>query len=170
MGRQRVAPETVFNRWIVPLEEKKDYLTLGAGRHFCVPFDVILIFSTNMHPTDIADEAFLRRIGYKIEFPTLQPDEYRRIWDDFCKASEIVCDDDVFDYTVNGLHPIHNMPLLPCHPRDLLSIAADHSTYSGNSGRVDRGAIEWAWNSYFVLSGPGSHVRPSPSVDGGKLS
>jgi hypothetical protein len=168
MGRQRIAPETVFNRWIVPMEEKKDYLTLGAGRHFSIPFDVVLIFSTNLHPTDIADEAFLRRIGYKIEFPTLEPEEYRQIWNDYCLAEDIGCDDDVFDYTVNSLHIKHDTPLLPCHPRDLLSIARDHSAYTGNGGHVNRAAIEWAWSNYFVLTNPGNHVRPTPSVDGGQ--
>ena len=170
MGRQRIAPETVFNRWIVPLEEKVDYLTLGAGRHFSVPFDVVLVFSTNLHPADIADEAFLRRIGYKIEFPTLRPDEYRQIWDDYCGAHGIEVADDVFDYTVGGLHAKHSIPLLPCHPRDLLSIASDRSTYDGRGGLVDREAINWAWKNYFVLTKPGAFVRPTPSADGGKQS
>ena len=97
MGRQRVAPETVFNRWIVPLEEKRDYLSLGAGQHFSVPFDVVLVFSTNLHPTDLADEAFLRRIGYKIEFHHLWAEEYRRIWTQVCAEHGITCDDGVLD-------------------------------------------------------------------------
>ncbi|MEJ2137944.1 MAG: AAA family ATPase [Gammaproteobacteria bacterium] len=163
MGRQRVSPEEVFNRWIVPLEEKKDYLTLGAGRHFSVPFDVVLIFSTNLHPTDIADEAFLRRIGYKIEFPTLSPDEYRRIWDDFCTKAEIEVDADVFDYVVNGLHKVDRVPLLPCHPRDLVSMAADRSAYEGHARQVTRDAMKWAWKNYFVLSRNTTDAWHSPA-------
>ena len=167
MGRQRVAPETVFNRWIVPLEEKVDYLTVGSGHHFCVPFDVILIFSTNLHPTDVADEASLRRIGYKIEFPTLRPDEYRQIWNDFCAEAAIECDDDVFEFTVKGLHARHRIPLLPCHPRDLLSMAAERATYAGGGRRVSKAFMQLAWDNYFVLNNPDSFVRPSPSNDGG---
>ena len=167
MGRQRIAPETVFNRWIVPLEEKKDYLTLGAGRHFSVPFDVVLIFSTNLHPTDIADEAFLRRIGYKIEFPTLTPNEYRQIWNDFCEQSEIDVEEGVFEYAVNGLHKVDEVPLLPCHPRDLLSIAADWSAYEGHARTITREAMAWAWKNYFVLTRNNTDAWHSPAQGGG---
>jgi predicted ATPase with chaperone activity len=167
MGRQRIAPEVVFNRWIVPLEEKKDYLTLGAGRHFSVPFDVVLIFSTNLRPTDIADEAFLRRIGYKIEFPTLTPDEYRQIWNGYCANEGISVDDDVFDYVVNGLHKVDEVPLLPCHPRDLLSIAADWSAYEGHARNINREAMAWAWQNYFVLSRNNTDAWHSPAQGGG---
>jgi hypothetical protein len=167
MGRQRIAPETVFNRWIVPLEEKKDYLTLGAGRHFSVPFDVVLVFSTNLRPTDIADEAFLRRIGYKIEFPTLNPDEYRQIWNQYCESQGIGVDDDVFDFVVNGLHKVDEVPLLPCHPRDLLSIAADWSAYEGHARNINREAMAWAWKNYFVLSRNSTDAWHSPAQGGG---
>lgn len=167
MGRQRITPEAVFNRWIVPLEEKKDYLTMGAGQHFSVPFDVVLIFSTNLHPMDIADEAFLRRIGYKIEFPTLTPPEYRQIWDSFCASKSLSVDDDVFDYVVNGLHKIDQVPLLPCHPRDLLSIAADRSAYQGHVNRINRDAMAWAWKTYFVLSRKRTDAWHSPANGGG---
>ena len=80
LGRQRIDPKELFNRWIVPLEESKDYLSLASGRHFSVPFDTVLILSTNIHPLDLADEAFLRRIGYKIEFTPMTPDAYERVW------------------------------------------------------------------------------------------
>jgi hypothetical protein len=168
MGRQRVAPETVFNRWIVPLEEKKDYLSLGAGRHFSIPFDTVLIFSTNLHPLDLADEAFLRRIGYKIEFPYLQPDEYGLIWDQFCEQNDITCEPDVLDFALGTLYPKHQKPLLPCHPRDLLSIAVDRAAYRGESRRVAKEHLEWAWKNYFVAMNPGHVARQTPSLDGGQ--
>lgn len=168
MGRQRVAPETVFNRWIVPLEEKKDFLSLGAGRHFSVPFDVVLVFSTNLHPTDLADEAFLRRIGYKIEFHYLQPDEYRRIWEQFCAQNNISCERDVLDYVIENLHRRHGTPLAPCHPRDLLSIAIDHAAYLGQPRVVTREHMDWAWKNYFVSLRPGQDARPAPALEGGR--
>jgi hypothetical protein len=150
MGRQRVAPETVFNRWIVPLEEKRDYLSLGAGQHFTVPFDTVLIFSTNLHPLDLADEAFLRRIGYKIEFPLLRVDEFQQIWQQFCVQNDIRCESDVFEVVVNELYSTDRQPMLPCHPRDLLSIAVDRATYRGEERVVSAEHLRWAWQNYFV--------------------
>lgn len=150
MGRQKVPPEEIFNRWIVPMEEKTDYLALGAGRHFSVPFDQVLIFSTNMNPLDLADEAFLRRIGYKIEFPTLKPDEYAKIWSDFCAEHGIVADDDVLGYAIDVLHAQSNTPLLPCHPRDLLGMSVDQTKYLGLPRHITREHLSKAWNAYFV--------------------
>ncbi|MEK1844133.1 MAG: AAA family ATPase, partial [Pseudomonas sp.] len=80
MGRQRMAPAELLNRWIVPMEEKRDFLNLGGGRHCELPFDLILVFSTNLNPLELADEAFLRRIGYKLQFGYLKPEEYEKIW------------------------------------------------------------------------------------------
>jgi len=150
MGRQKVPPEEIFNRWIVPMEEKTDYLALGAGRHFSVPFDQILIFSTNMNPLDLADEAFLRRIGYKIEFPTLKPDEYARIWQDFCAENSIVTDTDLVTYAIDVLHAQHGKPLLPCHPRDLLGMSLDLTRYHGLPRRITKEHLTKAWDAYFV--------------------
>jgi predicted ATPase with chaperone activity len=167
MGRQRVAPETVFNRWIVPLEEKRDYLSLGAGRHFSVPFDVVLIFSTNLHPLDLADEAFLRRIGYKIEFPHLRPEEYTKVWNQYCAQNDVSCAHGVLDFVFAELYGKDPRPLLPCHPRDLLSIAVDRAAYQGDGRQVTSEHLAWAWNSYFVSMNPGDVARQNPSTDGG---
>ena len=150
MGRQRITPKELFNRWIVPLEEKRDYLDLGHGKHFSVPFDVILMFSTNIHPLELADEAFLRRIGYKIEFKTLSPELYSRIWNDVCQEFRVVCEPDVLEFVFQELHAVHGVPLLPCHPRDLLGMAVDHAVYSDEPRRVTKSHMQWAWDNYFV--------------------
>jgi predicted ATPase with chaperone activity len=150
MGRQKVPPETIFNRWIIPMEEKLDYLSLGGGRHFSVPFDVVLIFSTNLHPLDLADEAFLRRIGYKIEFDYLTPDEYRAIWKVACQDYGILYDADVLEFALTELHQKESVRLLPCHPRDLLGIARDLTTYLDLPKRVTAEHLRWAWKNYFV--------------------
>jgi predicted ATPase with chaperone activity len=150
MGRQKVAPEVIFNRWIVPLEEKTDYLALGSGRHFSVPFDEVLIFSTNLHPLDLADEAFLRRIGYKIEFPTLIKDEYQAIWNAECDARGVVCDPALVEYVVDVLHASQRKPMLPCHPRDLIGIAVDRTVYANKHRELTQQDIDFAWNTYFV--------------------
>lgn len=150
LGRQRIEPAALFNRWIVPLEEKRDYLDLGHGKHFSVPFDVVLIFSTNIHPLELADEAFLRRIGYKIEFKPLSRELYTQIWDDTCRELRVVCEPDILNFVIDHLHATNYVPLLPCHPRDLLAMAVDHSVYSGGSKRVSESHIQWAWDNYFV--------------------
>jgi len=158
MGRQKVSPETVFNRWIVPMEEKRDYLTLGSGLHFTVPFDVVLIFSTNIHPLELADEAFLRRIGYKIEFGTLTPAQYEQIWRDTCALHKIEYDPRVLHYVINELHTKKRVSLLPCHPRDLIGMAVDHAIYEENSRNIDIDHMRWAWENYFVSVGEHSQL------------
>lgn len=150
MGRQKIEPAALFNRWIVPLEEKKDFLTLQSGRHFSVPFDVVLIFSTNIHPLELADEAFLRRIGYKIEFSPLSAEEYERIWQDTCIAYEVDYEPEVLEFVINELHSKNNIDLLPCHPRDLIGMALDHALYSDNNRRIEASHMQWAWTNYFV--------------------
>jgi hypothetical protein len=150
MGRQRVAPQAVFNRWILPLEEKRDYLNLGGGRHFAVPFDVLLVFSTNLRPEELADDAFLRRIGYKIRFPHLERSQYYRVWREWCKNLGVPFDDEVFDYAVERLHRRDGIPLLPCHPRDLIGLGVDRATYINQPRYVTREILEWAWENYFV--------------------
>jgi predicted ATPase with chaperone activity len=150
LGRQHIEPKQLFNRWIVPLEEKIDYLSLKSGKHFSVPFDVVLVFSTNIHPLKLADEAFLRRIGYKIEFKPMTPDAYQRVWHDTCVQLEIDYDAQVLQFVINELHGKHNKPLLPCHPRDLIGMAVDHSLYVDNERYIDCEKMVWAWNNYFV--------------------
>jgi len=150
MGRQRVSPQEVFNRWIVPLEERKDYLSMGDGRHFDVPFDQVLIFSSNLNPLDLADEAFLRRIGYKIYFDYLSEDAYRKIWDKECVQRHAVCDGNVLNFVLEELHEKNNVPLLPCHPRDLISIGMDKAHYEGDGLFLTVNHLQWAWDTYFV--------------------
>ncbi len=167
MGRQRVPPKVIFNRWIVPMEEKIDYLTLGSGRHFSVPFDEALIFSTNMNPLELADEAFLRRIGYKIEFPHLTEDQYRQIWADVCSEQQIAFDVEIVNFVINELHKTNKIPLLPCHPRDLLGIAVDQTTYASEPRILTEDHLRLAWKSYFVsLSNDSTATIASTQVRG----
>jgi len=150
LGRQRVSPVDLFNRWIVPLETREDHLTLASGRRFPTPFDLILIFSTNLNPGDLADEAFLRRLGHKISFGTLSRDEYGAIWNQVCAERGVSCAGDVLNHVIDGLHKRNDVPLLPCHPRDLIGIALDYERYQGGSGRLTSAALEAAWHRYFV--------------------
>ncbi len=150
MGRQKPSPAEIFNRWIVPMEEHRDFLSLGSGRHFEVPFDEILVFSSNINPLELADEAFLRRIGYKIRFDYMPSEQYQAIWTALCEEHNVEFDRDTFNHLLTNLHELQKVPLLPCHPRDLLGIAMDHASYFGSSDVMNIERIEWAWNTYFV--------------------
>ncbi|CAI8985780.1 AAA family ATPase [Pseudomonas sp. IT-P291] len=150
MGRQRMAPAELFNRWIVPMEEKRDFLNLGGGRHCELPFDLILVFSTNLNPLELADEAFLRRIGYKLQFGYLKPEQYEKIWRMESERLGISYDPLLVRYALQRLYASEGMPLVPCHPRDLLNMALDRQRYIGGSGPLSPKELEWAWHNYFV--------------------
>jgi hypothetical protein len=104
-GRQKFAPNDLLNRWIVPMENQVDFMKLNTGASFTLPFDVLLMFSTNLQPADLMDAAFLRRIQYKIKLfePTI--DEYRRIFNGVARSRGLELHDDVFDYVVQKLTP-----------------------------------------------------------------
>ncbi|MBW7469744.1 AAA family ATPase [Marinobacter sp. M216] len=150
LGRQKMPPLSLLNRWIVPMEEKRDFLHLRAGQHFAVPFDMLLVFSTNLNPLDLADEAFLRRIGHKIRFNTLESDPYLRLWAQVCEQYGIENNPEVTRYMMTELYPVQGSALLPCHPRDLLSLVSDYCRYRGKAPELSIEAIRWAWKTYFV--------------------
>lgn len=152
LGRQRMQPDELFNRWIVPMEEGRDYLSLRSGQHFEVPFDVALVFSSNRHPLELADEAFLRRIGYKIRFEPLNREEYRALWRQECDKYDLACDPRLVDFMLDDFHEPRGVALLPCHPRDLIGLAMDYLRYLGGD-ELSREALRWAWQNYFVESG-----------------
>jgi MoxR-like ATPase len=161
LGRQRIPVEALLNRWIVPLEEKIDYLTAANGAHFEVPFDVVLVLATNLDPAELADDAFLRRIGYKIEFTPLATEEYHRIWMQVCQDRRVAYEPDVVDHVIRSLHVPSGTPLLACHPRDLVDMALDRATYLGlPRTRIDASAMDWAWRNYFVNA-----AAPEPTTD-----
>lgn len=149
LGRQRIEPTVLFNRWIVPMDSQQDSLVTNRGNHFVVPFDLVLVFSTNLRPEDIADQAFLRRLGYKIELRPIQPEEYKRIWQRVCAEHSAAYDGGIVDYVIEQLHRRRHVPLLPCHPRDLVGIALDRVAYLGR-GKLDTDAMRWAWECYFL--------------------
>ena len=149
LGRQRVPPIDLFNRWIVPLEEKHDYLSLDTGKRVQFPFDVILIFSANINPVELADEAFLRRLGYKIRFAPVNKTQYVEIWHLYAKELQLSCPDSLLD-EIFERYKKENRPLLPCHPRDLLGIVNDQCEYEGDAGVATPERLRIAWDTYFI--------------------
>lgn len=152
LGRQRMRPEALFNRWIVPMEEGQDFLSLSSGQHFQVPFSVALVFSSNLHPSALADQAFLRRIGYKIRFQSLSPEEYRAVWQQECTRQGVADNPMHVDFMLDHLHGRSGVPLLPCHPRDLIGLAMDYQRYNGQAELTEEALVR-AWQNYFVEAG-----------------
>src|SRR5207248_2869589 len=114
-GRQRMRPEELLNRWIVPLESRVDYLTLHTGRKFQVPFDVLIVFATNLDPQSLADEAFLRRIPYKIPIGDPSPEEFSRIFELNCKRNRLPFHPVMTGYLVRTHYRQTGRPLRACH-------------------------------------------------------
>jgi hypothetical protein len=153
LGRQKVNCTELLNRWIVPLEQKLDYLTVGSGTRFPVPFDVVLIFSTNLNPLDLADEAFLRRLGYKVRFQVLAEAEYEAIWRQVCDRQAVAFEPAAFRHVLD-LYRRDDRPLLPCQPRDLIGLVLDQCRYEGAAAEVTAERLDRAWDGYFVRPEP----------------
>lgn len=149
MGRQRMPPIELLNRWIVPMEEHKDYLTVGTGQHFPVPFDTVLVFSTNLHPLELADEAFLRRLGYKIHFSTILKEQFTQIWENVCRERCVTVEEGVLE-CVFELYEQTKRPFVPCQPRDLIGMGLDMAAFKNNKGYLSKENMLLAWDTYFI--------------------
>lgn len=149
-GRQKCRPQDLLNRWIVPLEKKVDYLALQTGKKIQVPFDVLIVFSTNLSPKDLVDDAFLRRIRHKIEVPNPSPDEFREIFKLVCQAKKIPYSDEGLRYLVQEHYLKIRRDLRACHPRDLCDQILDEAKYRGIAPMLTKELIDRACEAYFV--------------------
>lgn len=149
-GRQLVRPRDLLNRWIVPLENRIDYLTLHTGRKLEVPFDVLIVFSTNLPPKDLVDEAFLRRLRHKIEVGDPSYEEYREIFQRLAKAKGVTYRDQGLAYLLQEWYIKHNRKLRASHPRDLCDQILDISDFLSMEPSMTRELIDRAAAAYFV--------------------
>jgi predicted ATPase with chaperone activity len=149
-GRQLVRPKDLLNRWIVPLEKRVDYLTLHTGKKFELPFDALIIFSTNLRPQELIDEAFFRRIRYKIHFDNPTLEEYKEIFKNYCRGKNIVYNPIIVDYIQSEFYQKHNLELRCCHPRDIIEQVIDIARYQNAPPALTKELIDSACNSYFV--------------------
>ena len=149
-GRQRMRPEDLLNRWIVPLESRVDYLTLHTGKKFQVPFDVLTVFATNLDPMSLADEAFLRRIPYKIAVVDPSVEQFTKIFEMNCRRRDLKFHPVMAAY----LHRRHYVPtnrsLRACHPRDLLDQVTALCRYRGEEPTLNRENLDSACEAYFL--------------------
>ena len=150
LGRQEVDSKLLLNRWIVPLENGVDYLSLHTGNKFQIPFDVIPVFATNLRPKDLADEAFLRRLGYKIGIDYLNEDEYRRVFAQYCSANGLQYKEAYVDYLLSQHYRPTGTPLVACHPRDLICQVIDYTLFEGKAPYITEPLLSQAWGTYFV--------------------
>ncbi len=149
LGRQQVSPRELMNRWIVPLDRHMDFLALNTGARLTVPFDVRVIFSSNLAPDALVDPAFARRLGYKIHIQPLQAEAYRTVVLQACARTGVSAQTQGIDYLVHTLHPQHNQPYLPCVPFDVISKIADRARYLQESALMTPQLLDWAWHTYF---------------------
>lgn len=149
-GRQQVRPRDLLNRWIVPLENRIDYLSLHTGRKIEVPFDVLVMFSTNLPPKDLVDEAFLRRLRHKIEIGDPSYDEYREIFKQVAASKGVTYSDDGLAYLLQEWYIKPQRKMRASHPRDLCDQIVDISRYLGVEPIMSKEMLDSAAESYFV--------------------
>jgi hypothetical protein len=149
-GRQLVDPRDLLNRWIVPLEKRYDFLTLHSGKKFLVPFDVLIVFSTNMAPEDLMDEAFLRRIPYKIHIGKPSVDDFADIFRAVCEHNRIPVPAGLIDQLVKDYYRVQNADVASYHPKFLIDRIIDRGRYIGDKPTLGKLELDAAWRNLFV--------------------
>jgi Cdc6-like AAA superfamily ATPase len=149
-GRQRIPPRDLLNRWIVPLESRVDFLTLHTGRKFEIPFNVLIVFATNLKPESLADEAFLRRIPYKIRAKDPTVEEYCRIFEMNCRKRSLAFDPVMVEYLLRKYYQPRKLQMRACHPRDLVEQVVNMCRYHNRELVITRDLLDAACGSYFL--------------------
>ena len=150
-GRQRVSPEQLLNRWVVPLDRRIDFLTLAGGKTVEIPFEMFVVFATNLNPSQLADAAFLRRIQTKILVDTVSPEQFHEISRRVCGDFELQYDAAVIDELIDVIRNRLKEPLRACHPRDIMNQIRWAARYEGSKPHLDHDAVLTAVAAYFVL-------------------
>jgi len=149
-GRQRVPPRDLLNRWIVPLEKRIDFLTLHTGAKFPIPFDVLLVIATNIDPKQLVEEAFLRRIHYKIRVESPTVEQYERIFRHYCDGKEIAYEPNAVRQVYKNFYHAHSIAPRGCHPRDIIDHLVDIAKYLETPPTLSQDLVERAGRSYFL--------------------
>jgi hypothetical protein len=162
-GRQRMRPEDLLNRWIVPLESRVDYLTLHTGKKFQVPFDVLTVFATNLDPKSLADEAFLRRIPYKIHVGDPSIEQFTSILEMNCRRRDMTFHPVMAEYLHRRHYQPTNRSLRACHPRDLLDQVTALCRYRGEEPTLNRENLDAACAAYFLDDDKAQSLPSTPA-------
>ncbi|MEZ9302869.1 AAA family ATPase [Vibrio breoganii] len=157
LGRQPMPVATLLNRWIVPMEYNYDHLSLPNGQQITIPFVLTMAFSTNLNPQKIADPAFLRRLGYKIQFQALIESDYLNLWSDLSSGKGLEVLPSALE-SLLSLHSLHNVGYFPCLPKDILGISQDIIQFEQIAPQVDSTILQRAWDLYFTADEQGESV------------
>ncbi len=149
-GRQRIRPEELLNRWTIPLDRRIDFLTLLGGRKLEIPFDLFVVFATNLDPAQLADEAFFRRIHNKIKVDNLDREQFHEVFELVCKGFELNYERSMVNYLMDLLTTEWKQPLRPCYPRDLVNHVFWTAQYEGEPPLLDREILAEACRNYFL--------------------
>lgn len=150
-GRQKMTTDQLLNRWIVPLEKRYDYLNLASGKKIQVPFDQLVIFSTNLEPKDMVDEAFLRRIPYKIEVVDPTEEAFRKLFQLVCPKLGFEYDEAAVEHLIENHYRRVGRPFRSCQPRDLLLQVRNHCFYQGRPLKLSADYFDFAAANYFAV-------------------
>ena len=166
-GRQLVSPKALLNRWIVPLENRQDYLKLHTGKIFAIPFDELVIFSTNMTPEDLMDAAFLRRIPYKMELVGPTREEFRQIFDIVARNARMDLDDSVVELVFDELLVKNDFPLACYQPKFIVDQVVSACKYEGVPPQFSEKAVRNAMANLFTKDAPGRRQPPTTTSPAG---
>jgi hypothetical protein len=149
-GRQLVSPKELLNRWIVPMEARVDYLSLLSGETMELPFELLLVFSTNIPPGQLGDEAFFRRIRHKIEVGDPDEASFLSIMKKVCEANEVPYDEQAGRYIIERYYRPKNRNLRGVHPRDIIDLLMDIASFRGVEPSCTKEMLDLACQSYFI--------------------
>ncbi len=149
-GRQRVRPDELLNRWVVPLDRRIDFLTLAGGRKIEIPFDMLVVFATNMNPTELVDGAFLRRIQTKIKISAVSDEQFCEIFRRVAQEQGLESDNNLLDEITYVIRTELNQELKACYPRDLVNQICWAARYENRKPQLDRAALMRAVDAYFL--------------------
>jgi energy-coupling factor transporter ATP-binding protein EcfA2 len=149
-GRQKISPQKLLNRWMFPLETRQDFCSLITGQQFAVPFDQLIIFATNLDPTALADEAFLRRIRYKVYIGDVTQEQYEEIFRRLCDRYGLRFEQNVLQGMVARYYVQGQRSFRACHPRDLVEILLDRARVLGQEPELTEQNLDLACQSYFI--------------------
>lgn len=150
-GRQKMPVDALLNRWIVPLEKRYDFLNMSSGKKIQVPFDQLVVFSTNLEPKDLVDDAFLRRIPYKIEAENPPEADFIKLFEIMCKITKVPYKADVISYLIETHYKPVNRPMRMCQPRDLLLQVKNYCLYNDVPIELKNEYIDFACDNYFSV-------------------
>jgi hypothetical protein len=160
-GRQRVAPADLLNRWVVPLDRRTDFLTMAGGKKLEIPFDLFVVFATNLDPATLVEEAFLRRIQTKINLGPITAAQFHRIFQGVCAAARLTYEAGLVDDVMRYIEQELGYALRACHPRDLINQIQWHAKFEQRPPVLSEASLRAACHSYFLSrNGPGTPQSP----------